>query len=282
MTAKKGGLGRGLDALFTDNATSEHQPVELRLSEIEPNRAQPRKDFDENALQELADSIVRYGVLQPLLVRPMAMGIYQLVAGERRWRAARMAGLDKVPAIIRDMDDTETMEIALIENLQREDLNPVEEAQGYRVLMEEYGLTQETVAERVGKSRPAVANAVRLLGLPDYIQAQLREGRISAGHARALLAFENADEQAKAAEAAAEGATVREIERMAKAAARTPAPGAKKQRRDPYYEEVELALSASAMRRVRVVEGRGRTFLEVEVFDKTELAALANCLAELF
>ena len=163
---KKGGLGKGLDALFIDNETVNTGVVTLRLSEIEPNKEQPRKVFSEEALNELADSIKEHGVLQPLLVRPLPTGGYQLVAGERRWRASRMAGLQEVPVVIRDMDEEQAMEIALIENLQREDLNAIEEASGYKLLMERYGMTQEQVAKRVGKSRPAIANALRLLHLP--------------------------------------------------------------------------------------------------------------------
>ena len=181
--AKKGGLGRGLDALFSDNSVESlggSQSVTLPLREIEPNREQPRKTFDEKALNELADSIRKNGVLQPLLVRPMQDGSYQLVAGERRWRASRIAGLHEVPVIIREMSDEQAMEIALIENLQREDLNPIEEAEGLSLLMERYHLTQEQAAERVGMSRPAVANSIRLLNLPEEVRDLTRSGKLSA------------------------------------------------------------------------------------------------------
>lgn len=175
--AKKGGLGKGLDALFMDNETVDSGGVvTLRLSQIEPNRDQPRKIFSEEALNELADSIREHGVLQPLLVRPLPGGSYQLVAGERRWRASRMAGLQEVPVVIREMDEEQAMEIALIENLQREDLNAIEEATGYKQLMERYGMTQEQVAKRVGKSRPAIANALRLLNLPQKVMDMVGEG----------------------------------------------------------------------------------------------------------
>ena len=167
MATRKGGLGKGLEALFVENETREIAPSTLKIGEIEPNRNQPRHDFDENALAELADSIREHGVLQPLLVRPLPGGTYQIVAGERRWRASRMAGLTELPVIIRDLDDVATMEVALIENLQRSDLNPMEEAMGYQELMQQHGYTQEQVAKRVGKSRPAVANALRLLALPE-------------------------------------------------------------------------------------------------------------------
>lgn len=188
MAKKKGGLGKGLDAIFAENESEgEHTAVMLKLSELEPNRSQPRHQFNEQALSELADSISRYGVLQPLLVRPLLSGGYQIVAGERRWRAARMAGVDEVPAVVKDLTDEQVMELALIENLQREDLNPLEEAQGFQSLMDTYGMTQDEVAKTVGKSRPAVANALRLMNLPESIQKLVSAGTISAGHARALL-----------------------------------------------------------------------------------------------
>ena len=187
---KKGGLGKGLDALFVENDTGDTSSVTLRISEIEPNREQPRKYFDEEALTELADSIRQHGVIQPLLVRPMENGTYQLVAGERRWRASRMAGLTEVPVVIKDLSEIEAMELALIENLQRQDLNPIEEAVGFQQLMERYSMTQEQVASRVGKSRPAVANALRLLNLPEQVVAMVQSGEVSPGHARALLKLE--------------------------------------------------------------------------------------------
>ena len=192
----KGGLGRGLDALFDDNSLEDasKSAVKLKITEIEPNREQPRKSFDEEALEELANSISTHGVIQPLLVRPLPDGGYRLVAGERRWRASRMAGLTEVPVIIREMSDSEEMELALVENLQREDLNPIEEAQGLSLLMETYGLTQEQAAKRVGKSRPAVANTMRLLSLPQDVLALVERGELSAGHARTLLALENEEQ----------------------------------------------------------------------------------------
>ena len=182
MAAKKGGLGRGLDALFADNSIEEiasTSAVKLKIMDIEPNRDQPRKIFDEDALAELADSIAKHGVIQPLLVRPMPDGSYQLVAGERRWRASRMAGLTEVPVVIKELSDDEAMALALIENLQREDLNAIEEAQGIKALMDTLSLTQDEAAERVGKSRPAVANALRLLKLPDSVIALVSDGKLS-------------------------------------------------------------------------------------------------------
>lgn len=186
MAAKKGGLGRGLDALFADNSIEEISStgaVKLKTMDIEPNRDQPRKVFDEDALAELADSIAKHGVIQPLLVRPMPDGSYQLVAGERRWRASRMAGLTEVPVVIKELSDDEAMALALIENLQREDLNAIEEAQGIKSLMDTLSLTQDEAAERVGKSRPAIANALRLLKLPDSVIALVSDGKLSPGHA---------------------------------------------------------------------------------------------------
>lgn len=218
MAGKLGGLGKGLDAIFIENDTNDsNNNVFLKISDIEPNRDQPRKDFNEEALRELADSIATHGVLQPLLVRPLAGGGYQLVAGERRWRASRMAGLSEVPVIIREMTDSEMTQIALIENLQREDLNSVEEALGYKSLMDAYNLTQDEVAKAVGKSRPAVANVMRLLNLPEEIQNMLKEGKISAGHARALLGIADKENMIKIAKSIApQDLTVRDVERLAK------------------------------------------------------------------
>ena len=192
MAKKLGGLGKGLNAIFIENDSEDNNgSVTLKISEIEPNRSQPRKEFDEKALSELAESISKHGLLQPLLVRPLPLGGYQIVAGERRYRACRMAGITEVPVIIRELGDTETMEIALIENLQREDLTPIEEALGYQVLIDEHGFSQEEVAQSVGKSRPAIANSLRLLKLPQSILDLVSDGKISAGHARALLTLED-------------------------------------------------------------------------------------------
>ncbi len=217
---KKGGLGKGLDAIFMENTTENgNDTVVLALEEITPNREQPRKEFDEEKIAELADSIRQHGVLQPLLVRPMVTGGYQIVAGERRFRAARMAGLHEVPVVVRELEDAQVTELALIENLQREDLTPMEEAMGYQSLMEQYRLTQEQVAETVGKSRPAIANALRLLQLPEEIRELLELGKITAGHARALLSFPDEESRMQGAKLAAEqGITVRELEKMAQKA----------------------------------------------------------------
>ena len=285
MAAKKGGLGRGLDALFADNSVEENSSasaVKLSLNEIEPNKDQPRKTFDEKALSELADSIAQHGVIQPLLVRPMPDGSYQLVAGERRWRAARRAGLSEVPVVIREMSDSEMMELALIENLQREDLNPIEEAEGLQQLIHTYGLTQETAAARVGRSRPAIANAMRLLSLPTPILELTRDGKISAGHARALLSLNDEEKMVEIADQILKKEiSVREVERLAKAAAKE-----KKQpenhplRRDTFYDEVELALTNSLGRRIKVnlnkKENRGT--IEIEFFDQNDLTDLSRLL----
>lgn len=274
---KKGGLGKGLNILFEENQGQESSPVSIRISEIEPNKDQPRKEFDQEALDDLADSIRRYGLLQPLLVRPLANGFYQLVAGERRWRAARIAGLTEVPVTIRDLSDEETAEIALVENLQREDLNPIEEAIGYQTLMEEYGLTQDDVAQRIGCSRSSIANAVRLLGLPPSILEMVKTGKISAGHGRALLGFKNPEEQQKAARIASFGANVREIERLAKKAEETESPASKKSTvtADPYYKEVELSLQELLGRRVKIRQTNGKGTLEIEFYNPEDLKNIA-------
>ena len=277
MAKKSGGLGRGLDAIFAENTQeSGSGAVMLRISELEPNREQPRKDFDEKAMAELADSISQHGVLQPLLVRPIFGGGYQIVAGERRWRAARMAGLSEVPAMVREMNDGEVMELALIENLQREDLTPLEEARGYQTLLEKYELTQEEVAKTVGKSRPAVTNAMRLLGLPQEIQDMVERGELSAGHGRALLAF--ADEElmvAVARKAAAEGLSVRQLEKLAKKAAQessgkeTPVVS-----RCTYFDEVELSLHEHLGRKVRVAGNGKKGVLQIEFYGEEDLQRL--------
>ena len=283
MAKKFGGLGKGLDVLFSENTLEDGATtVTLPLDEIIPNRDQPRKQFDDEALADLSASIAQHGVLQPLLVRPMPDGSYQLVAGERRWRASRMAGLTEVPVVIRDMNEQEAAELALIENLQREDLNPMEEAIGYRTLMENYGMTQEQAASVVNKSRPAVANALRLLQLPEEVADMVSAGSLSAGHARTVLAFEGAEAQIAAAKQAADkGLSVRELERMAKAAKRkAPVQPAQPKSRDSFYDEVELALRENLGRQVKVTVTPKGGLLQVEFFDPEDLRALANKLAD--
>lgn len=276
--AKKGGLGKGVDALFFDNAVEE-SAVTLPIDEIEPNRDQPRKTFDETALAELADSIRAHGVLQPLLVRPSADGSYRLVAGERRYRAARMAGLTEVPVTVREMTDEEESVFALIENLQREDLNAIEEAEGLKQLIESYGLTQEQAASRVGKSRTAVTNALRLLNLPQTVSDLVKNGKISMGHARALLSVEDETELTRIADLIVQsGISVRETERLCKQAGKEKkSPEHRKKTRDKFYDEVELALSETLGRSVKVFVGKGgRGSLEIEFFGTEDLKKLAQ------
>ena len=281
MAAKRGGLGKGLDALFLENDSEDSEAaVTLKISEIEPNRSQPRKEFNEESLRELADSIAQHGVLQPLLVRPLPDGGYQLVAGERRWRASRMAGLFEVPVIIREMSESEMMQISMIENLQRENLNPVEEALGYKALQDEYGLTQDEIAKTVGKSRPVVANAMRLLGLSEQILNMLSEGRITTGHARALLSIEDADEQLRIAEQIEKNdLTVRDVEKAAKAINGSRAPKKKNavHTRNTFFDEVELSLNEHLSRKVKVVNGKDSGgVLEIEFYSEEDLGELAK------
>ena len=281
MAVKKGGLGKGLGALLAENSLDDaSKTVTLRISEIEPNRAQPRKQFDEASLAELSESIAQHGVLQPLLVRPMTDGSYQLVAGERRWRASRMAGLTEVPVVIREMDDQQASELALIENLQREDLNPVEEALGYKTLMDKYGLTQEETAKAVNKSRPAVANALRLLNLPQPITEMVAGGKISAGHARAILSFPTQEEQMEAVQAVVKnGLSVRDIEKRAKQANNAKKSEKKVHIRNSFYDEVELALTEHLGRRVKVAESSKGGTLQIEFYSQDDLQMIANQLS---
>lgn len=281
--AKKGGLGRGLDALFVENDTSsENGAVTLKLTEIEPNKNQPRKQFDENALAELAQSISEHGIIQPLLVRPQTNGRYLLVAGERRWRASRMAGLSEVPVIIKEMDDAQVAEIALIENLQREDLNPIEEAQGYKELMDKFSLTQDEVAKKVGKSRPAVANALRLLNLPDEVLPLVVKGKLSAGHARAMLSLpEEVDLSVLAEEIVKKGISVREVEKLSKEKKQpSEKKSERKTTRDTYFDEMELALTEALGKKIQVTYSGNKGILQIEFYNKEELSALADKLTK--
>lgn len=279
--AKKG-LGSGLDTLFMDNTNDIQVKKTLRTSEIEPNRDQPRKVFSDEAIAALADSIREYGVLQPILVRPLGTGMYQIVAGERRWRAARMLGLDEVPVNIKELSDLEAMQIAIVENLQRENLNPLEEASGYSELIEKFGMTQEKVAKLVGRSRSAVANAVRLLTLPESVQKMVENGYLSAGHARALLAFD--DEElliATAQKAAGGGLTVRQVEKIAqKSTEETPEKPASDTKIDNYFKEMEISLNETLGRKVKVDYGKNKGALILEFYDKDDLAELASKLAK--
>ncbi len=276
----KGGLGSGMDLLFEDNVSQVQVKKTLRLSELEPNRSQPRKNFDETAISALADSIQEHGILQPILVRPLAFGGYQIVAGERRWRAARMLGLDEVPVIIRDLSDLETAQIALIENLQRENLNPLEEAQGYKQLQDDFDMKQDEIAKTVGRSRSAVANAMRLLRLPEEVQELLIDGSISAGHARALLAFTNETLMIEAAQKAAAGLlTVRQLEKMASDSEK-PEEFDPPQQISSYYREMEISLHERLARKVKVDFKKNKGTLTLEFYDEDDLRALAQKLVQ--
>ena len=280
MAVKRNGLGRGLETLFVDNTVEEINASanKLKIMEIEPNHDQPRKIFDEKALTELADSIAQHGVLQPLVVRPMANGGYQLVAGERRWRAARIAGLSEVPVVIKELTDEETIEIAMVENLQREDLNPLEEALGYSYMMQELKITQEEAAEKVGKSRPAIANSLRLLKLPEEIQEMVKNNLISAGHARALLGFANESDMITTANMIIkEDISVRQIEALVKLSKKAPKEPKPEKKKEKFFSEVELALKNNLGRKVKIKESgkKGAGVLEIEFFDKSDLESLA-------
>ena len=279
---KKAGLGKGLDALFIDNSIEENGDKLVNINDIEPKRDQPRKFFDDEALKELADSIAMHGVIQPLLVRPLSDGGYQLIAGERRWRASRMAGLTQVPVVVREMTDMEAMELALIENLQREDLNPIEEAEGYKLLMDTYSLTQEQAAEKVGKSRPAVANAMRLLVLPQAVLDMVKQGIISSGHARTLIPLSDENLIVKLAEEISQKElSVRETERIVKTLLKPKSEIVKKKsKRDPYFDECEIAIreELGRMAKINVAKGNKGT-IELEFFSKEDLQSILEALA---
>lgn len=279
----KGGLGAGLGTLFSDNTNDVRVKTTLRTSEIEPNRDQPRKMFSDEAITALADSIREHGMLQPILVRPIPTGGYQIVAGERRWRAARMLGLDEVPVNIKEFSDAEAIQIAIIENLQRENLNPIEEASGYNELIERYGMTQDKIAKMVGRSRSAIANTVRLLSLPKKVVKMLENGDISAGHGRALLGFDNEELLIDTALKAADGGlTVRQVERAAqKSVEINELENEKSDRRiDSYFTEMEISLNERLGRKVKVDYGKNKGALILEFYDKEDLAALAEKLAK--
>lgn len=281
MAKKIGGLGKGLNAIFMENDSEDNNStVTLKISEVEPNRSQPRKEFDEKALAELAESISQHGLLQPLLVRPLTLGGYQIVAGERRYRACRMAGITEVPVIIRELSDTETMEIALIENLQREDLTPLEEALGYKNLIDEHNFSQEEVANSVGKSRPAIANALRLLKLPESVAELLRDGKISAGHARALLTLESEERMLEIAELIIDkDLSVRQAENLCKKKPKedkTDTP----EKKPSFYTMVELALNESLGRKIKISKNKGKDggVIQIEFYSDDELTELSNRL----
>lgn len=281
MSKKFGGLGKGLDTIFAENETEDsNSSVMLKISEIEPNRSQPRKDFDENSLSDLAQSISQHGLLQPLLVRPLPIGGYQIVAGERRYRACRMAGLTEVPVTIRELSDTETMELALIENLQREDLSPIEEALGYKALIDEHGFSQEEVATSVGKSRPAIANSLRILKLPDSVLEYVKQDKISAGHARALLMLDNEEDMLELAELIyKKDLSVRQAEKLAKKKPEVEV-DTQPERKPSFYSMVELALNESLGRKIKVNKNKGKQggVLQIEFYSDEELTELSNKL----
>ncbi len=283
--ATQKGLGRGLGALLGDFSEDTIEPSayrELPIYKVEPNPDQPRRDFDEEELQALADSISVHGVIQPLTVRELPSGYYQIIAGERRWRAARMAGLSDVPAVVVEADDKKAMELALIENLQRQDLNPVEEALGYQALIEEYGLTQEEAAGRVGKSRPAVANALRLLGLCPEVLEKLRSGVISAGHARAILTLKTEKLQIQAAQKIISlSLSVRQAETLCKNMAKEPAPKKEAIFEVNYVAECEKSLSKHLGRGVKIVNGKRKGRFELEFYGEEDLQNLLDALMKI-
>ncbi|MBQ5865458.1 MAG: ParB/RepB/Spo0J family partition protein [Oscillospiraceae bacterium] len=280
------GLGKGLGALmgdFTAETPSAKSPYQmLPIHKVEPNPDQPRQDFDPEELQSLADSIATHGVVQPLTVRELNNGYYQIIAGERRWRAARIAELREIPAVIIEADDRKVMELALIENLQRQDLNPVEEAMGYQTLMQEYGLTQEDTAKQVGKSRPAVANALRLLNLSDKVLEMLRKGELSAGHARAILSLKTQKlQEAAAQKIAALGLSVRQAEQLCKNMSKEPAPVKEPTLAVDYVAECEKTLSKHLGRGVKIISGKKKGRFELEFYGEDDLQVLLDALMKL-
>lgn len=282
--AKARGLGRGFDSLFLENSNEENGAVTtMDISQIEPNRSQPRKRFDDDALLSLAESIRTHGVIQPLLVRPTPSGVYEIIAGERRWRASRMVGLSQVPVVVRELDDKQTMQIALIENLQREDLNAIEESLGYQTLMDEYDMTQEEVAKTVAKSRSAVANALRLLALPDAVKKMVEKGDISAGHARAILSFDTEKEMLEIAEKVVKDQlSVRDVEKAAKK--KIVKDGTKPtlalSDMEKFAIELESALKDELSRQIKIKHKGEKGVIEIEFFSKEDLNNIAEKLAK--
>ena len=283
--ARQKGLGRGLGALIGDDIVEVrgNSPYQLLpIHKVEPNRNQPRQDFDEEELQNLSDSLSTHGMLQPLTVRELPSGYYQIIAGERRWRAARMAGFTEVPAIVVEADDKKTTELALIENLQRQDLNAVEEALGYQSLMSDFGLTQEETAQRVGKSRPAVANSLRLLQLSNAVLDKIRDGALSAGHARALLTLASEKKQLEAMQKIiALGLSVRQAELLCKNMTREPAPKKPVTLAVNYVEECEKSLSKHLGRKVKIVNGKRKGRFELEFYGEEDLQVLLDSLMKI-
>ncbi len=275
--AKGKGLGRGLEAIFAEEVPAENAPVGIRLSDIEPNPRQPRTDFDPVALEELAQSIRENGIITPITLRKTGE-TYQIIAGERRWRASRLAGLTEIPAIVLDVDENTAYALALIENLQREDLNPMEEAEGYRRLTAELGLTQEQAAQRVGRSRPAVANALRLLTLPEKVAALLRDKQLSAGHARALLPLEREEVMLNAAEIIlTQQLSVRQTEALVKQMQKNP--GDKpKARPDIYVQDLERTMASLTGHKISIQPGAKKGKITIEYYGNEDLEAVCNAL----
>ncbi len=285
----KRALGKGLDALFESyqqeiidmnqiNLKDDGQVREIKIQDIDPNIDQPRKDFDEESIEELVKSIKEHGILQPILLKPNSNGRYTIIAGERRWRAARLAGLDRIPAIIRDIDYSEMLILALVENLQREDLDPIEEAEGIKRLMEECNLTQEQLAQKLGKSRPAIANALRLLSLSDKIQSYLKENKITTGHARALLAIE--DEQTReeiALQIIKKGLSVRETEKLIKRLKEGDKPKKEQKKEKPsYLIDIEEKLEETLGTRVLITQGKRKGVIEIEYYNNDDLERIMD------
>jgi len=284
--ASNKGLGKGLGALlgdFSEEPIHEQSAYQmLPIYKVEPNRDQPRQDFNEEELQSLADSISVHGIIQPLTVRELPSGYYQIIAGERRWRAARMAGLSDVPVVVIEADNRKAMELALIENLQRENLNPVEEALGYQTLIQEYGLTQEDAAKQVGKSRPAVANALRLLGLCPQVLEKLRAGELTAGHARAILTLKTEKKQLEAAQKIiALALSVRQAETLCKNMTKDPEPKKQEVFAVDYVAECEKQLSKHLGRGVKIVNGKRKGRFELEFYGEEDLQNLLDVLMKL-
>ena len=283
MANKNTGLGKGLSALLGDDFSMNpsQAPSTLPISQVESCAGQPRKHFDQEKLEELAESIRQHGIIQPLTVRKLSSGYYQIIAGERRWRAARLAGLTEVPAVIIEADDRKAMELAMIENLQREDLSPMEEAEGYKMLVEDYGLTQEQAAQRVGKSRSAVANALRLLALSPALRQMVEDGRLSAGHARALLPLAAALQEQAAATVLKNDLSVRQTEQLVKRLQAAPKPEKKPSPTVNYVAEAERELSGKLGRACHIAHGRKKGRIEIEYYGVDDLNDLLEALGSL-
>lgn len=275
------GLGAGLDTLFSDNSSEVRIKQTLRTSEIEPNRNQPRKNFNSENISALAESIREHGMLQPILVRPIKMGGYQIVAGERRWRAAKMLGLEEVPVSILELSDTEVMQIAVIENLQREDLNPIEEALAYKDLTDNYGMTQEQISKLTGRSRPAISNSMRMLELPEIVRELVGKGSLSTGHAKVLLGVKDSVQlESLAIKASDGGMTVRQLEKAVKEPEQKKSEKKVSNRRDSYFTEMEISLNENLGRRVKIDYKKNKGVLMLEFYNREDLAWLADRLAK--